>query len=178
MKTHAKVLTGRLVDDSGNDVTTENTHGEAWVRSTQVMTSYYKNPVATLDAMPGAWLRTGDIYYVSSSKWYVVDRKKDLIKVGGWQVAPAELEAVLICHPKIFDAAVVGVKTGDNEAPRTFLVRIPGVGDASSEGDLGDAEVRTFMRERLVKYKSLDGGIVFVDAILKNAMGKTEKNKL
>jgi acyl-CoA synthetase (AMP-forming)/AMP-acid ligase II len=162
----------------GNDITTDNTHGEAWVRSTQVMASYYKNLAATLDAMAGAWLRTGDICYVSSGKWYVVGRKKDLIKVSGWQVAPAELEAVLICHPKIFDAAVVGVQTGDNEAPRAFLVRIPRVGDANSEGDLGEAEVRTFMRERLAKYKSLDGGIVFVDAIPKNAMGKTEKKKL
>jgi acyl-CoA synthetase (AMP-forming)/AMP-acid ligase II len=171
-------MTCRLIDDLGKDVTTDNTHGEAWVRSTQVMTSYYGNPAAALDAMPEAWLRTGDICYVSSGKWYVVGRKKELIKVSGWQVAPAELEAVLICHPKIFDAAVVGVKTGDNEAPRAFLVRIPGVGDADSEGGLGEAEVRTFMRERLAKYKSLDGGIVFVDAIPKNAMGKTEKKKL
>jgi non-ribosomal peptide synthetase component E (peptide arylation enzyme) len=58
------------------------------------------------------------------------------------------------------------------------LVRIPRIGDANSEGDLGEAEVRTFMRERLVKYKSLNGGIMFVDAIPKNAMGKTEKKKL
>jgi acyl-CoA synthetase (AMP-forming)/AMP-acid ligase II len=170
-------LTCRLIDDSGRDITTDNTAGEAWIRSTQVMTSYYGNPAATLETMPDEWLHTGDICYVSAGKWYVVGRKKELIKVSGWQVAPAELEAVLICHPKIFDAAVLGVKIGDNEAPRAFVVRSPSA-CAEKAGWIEEGEVKAFMRERLAKYKSLDGGVVFLDAIPKNAMGKTDKKKL
>ncbi|RDW56562.1 hypothetical protein BP6252_14090 [Coleophoma cylindrospora] len=168
----------KLIDDMGNIITTENTPGEAWARSPQVMASYYKNTVATSDMIQDGWLCTGDICYVSSGKWYVIGRKKELIKVSGWQVAPAELEAVLLSHPKIMDAAVLGVKTVDNEMPRAFVVRMPTVGDADSEGGLGEAEVRTFMGERLAKYKSLHGGIVFLDAIPKNDMGKTQKTKL
>ena len=141
------------------------------------MTSYHENPIATLETMPDEWLHTGDVCYVSEGKWYVIGRKKELIKVSGWQVAPAELEAVLLSHPKIFDAAVLGVKVGDNEAPRAFVVRTP-CPSAEKEEWIEEEEVKIYMRERLAKYKSLDGGVVFLDAIPKNAIGKTENRKL
>jgi acyl-CoA synthetase (AMP-forming)/AMP-acid ligase II len=141
------------------------------------MTCYHENAAATLETIPDEWLRTGDICYISEGKWYVIGRKKELIKVSGWQVAPAELEAVLLSHPQIFDAAVLGVKMGDNEVPRAFVVRTP---NACTEkaGWIEEEEVKAFMRQRLAKYKSLDGGVIFLDAIPKNAMGKTEKKKL
>jgi len=139
------------------------------------MTSYVDNPAATAEILSAdGWLRTGDICYVSDGKWYVVDRAKELIKVRGWQVAPAELEGVLVTHPKIVDAAVVGVKRGDTEAPRAFVLRAPGV----KPEDITEEDVRRFMGERLAKFKALDGGIVFVDAIPKNMTGKTVKKKL
>jgi acyl-CoA synthetase (AMP-forming)/AMP-acid ligase II len=174
----------KLLDEQGKEITADNTPGEAWIRSPQLMTSYINNPAATSDIKPADWLRTGDVCYVSAGKWYVVDRKKELIKVRGWQVAPAELEGVLVSHPKILDAAVVGVKLGDSEAPRAFIMRRPGVGDSDGEGDgtgeggLGEAQVKRFMGERLAKFKSLEGGIVFVDGIPKNATGKTVKKML
>jgi acyl-CoA synthetase (AMP-forming)/AMP-acid ligase II len=160
------------------------------------MNSYLHNPTATseiLGPLPtpktssktstatssdkdalGPWLRTGDVCYVSAGKWYVVFRAKELIKVRGWQVAPAELEGVLVSHPKILDAAVVGVKLRNGEeAPRAFVLRAPGVEDG-----LGEEAVKSFMGERLARYKSLDGGVVFVEAIPKNMTGKTDKKKL
>jgi acyl-coenzyme A synthetase/AMP-(fatty) acid ligase len=138
------------------------------------MTSYIRNPSATEDILSDEWLRTGDVCYVSDGKWFVVDRKKELIKVRGWQVAPAELEGALVSHPKILDAAVVGVKRGDTEAPRAFVLRAPKV----TASDLTEEDVRAFMAEKLAKFKALDGGIVFVDAIPKNVTGKTVKKLL
>jgi len=80
-------------------------NGEAYVRSPQLMTSYVRNPSAADEMISDGWLRTDDVCYVAEGKWFVVDRKKELIKVRGWQVAPAELEGVLVSHPKILDAA-------------------------------------------------------------------------
>ncbi|RDW58424.1 hypothetical protein BP5796_12354 [Coleophoma crateriformis] len=146
----------KLIGDMGNIITIENTPSEAWTCSPQVMASYCKNTAATSDMIQDGRLCAGGICDVSSGKY-------------GWQVAPAELEAVLLSHSKIMDAAVVGVKMVDNEMPRAFVVRMPTVGDADGEGGLGEAEVRVFIGERLAKYKSLNGGIVFLDAIPKNA---------
>jgi acyl-CoA synthetase (AMP-forming)/AMP-acid ligase II len=168
------LIPNRLIDENGQIVTKDNVHGEVYVRGPQLMTSYVRNPSATADIISDGWLRTGDVCYVSEGKWFVVDRKKELIKVRGWQVAPAELEGVLVSHPKILDAAVVRVKFGDSEAPRAFILRAPGV----KESDLNEEDVRVFMAEKLAKFKALKGGIVFVKAIPKNMTGKTVKKTL
>lgn len=91
-----------------------------------------------------------------------------MIKVRGWQVSPAELQAVLMLHPDILDAAVIGVlhpKDDTTEAPRAYVVKVPG-----SEVDLAD--IKNHMSNYLARYKSLDGGVVFVDSIPKNPAGK------
>ena len=77
------------------------------------MKGYWRNPKATADTKTtDGWLKTGDIAFPDQNgKWYIVGRKKELIKVRGAQVAPAELEALLLEHPQIMDAAVVGVRT-------------------------------------------------------------------
>lgn len=102
-----------LVDQSSGsmEITKHNHPGEIWVRAPNVMKGYWRNPQATAEVLtPDGWLKTGDIGYVDSQgKVYIVDRIKELIKVRGNQVAPAELEAVLIKHPAIIDTAVVGV---------------------------------------------------------------------
>lgn len=105
-----------------------------------------------------------------------MDRKKELIKVRAWQVAPPELEAVLLSHPHIVDAAVIGVQLARDEGqlPRAYIVRRQG-----PEGDLLDEEkVKKFMEGRLAKYKRLEGGVKFVNAIPRNASGKTLKRAL
>lgn len=121
---------------------------------------------------------SGDVGYFDKKikLWYIVDRKKELLKVRGFQVAPPELEAVLLGHPQVIDAAVIGVQFGieDSQMPRAYVVR-----RASTDGDrLNEKEVKAFMMERLAKYKSLEGGVQFVDVIPKNASGKILKRLL
>lgn len=97
-----------------------------------------------------------------------------MIKVRGWQVSPAELQAVLMLHPDILDAAVIGVlhpKDDTTEAPRAYIVKVPG-----SEIDLAD--IKNHMSNYLARYKSLDGGVVFVDSIPKNPAGKILRKSL
>lgn len=100
---------------------------------------------------------------------------QELIKVRGFQVAPPELEAVLLSHPEIVDAAVIGVKKSrdDSELPRAYIVRRPGSGEKLTVED-----IKKYMAERLVYYKRLDGGVVFRDAIPKNPSGKILKRIL
>lgn len=94
----------------------------------------------------------------------------------GFQVAPAELEAVLLLHPHIVDAAVIGVSFpgSDDELPRAYIVGRP-----TAEGaKLTEGEIRQYIAERLAKYKGLTGGVTFVDGIPKNASGKILKKVL
>lgn len=104
-----------------------------------------------------------------------MDRKKELIKVRGFQVAPPELEAVLLSHPLIVDAAVIGLSgvLPDSELPRAYVTRRPGTGDKLTE-----KEVQDYLGQRLAKYKALTGGVRFMDAIPKNASGKILKRVL
>ena len=106
-----------------------------------------------------------------------VSCQQELIKVRSFQVAPPELEGVLLSHPDIVDAAVIGVPDPSNkegsEAPRAYIVRRDLKSDKPSP-----QEVNKHMRERLASYKMLAGGIVFVEAIPKNASGKILKRIL
>jgi len=157
------------------------------VRGPIVISGYFENPKANAESFDSeGYFKTGDIVYRDSktSKWYIVDRKKELIKVRGFQVAPPEIEAVLLSHPSIIDTAVIGVKTfekteGHNkgeivELPRAYVVRRPG-----KEGDeLDEQKVKAWCKERLAKFKELSGGVRFVEAIPKNASGKILKRIL
>jgi 4-coumarate--CoA ligase len=98
---------------------------------------------------------------------------QELIKVRGFQVAPAELEGVLFDHPEIMDAAVIGIQRSkeESELPRAYVVKRPG-------SSLTEDGVRKYSSERLARYKNLDGGVKFVNAIPKNASGKFLKNQL
>lgn len=105
-----------------------------------------------------------------------MDRKKELIKVRAWQVAPPELEAVLLSHPHIVDAAVIGVEfvRDEGQLPRAYVVRRSGPGGDS----LNEEKVKKFMEEKLAKYKELAGGVKFVNVIPKSASGKILKRLL
>ena len=116
----------KIMDDSGTREVPQGERGEIWVRAPNVMKGYWKRPDATRETLtPDGWLKTGDIAYIDrQGKFFIVDRKKvshadpiemvahiiqELIKVKGNQVAPAELEAVLLDHDSIADSAVIGV---------------------------------------------------------------------
>jgi acyl-CoA synthetase (AMP-forming)/AMP-acid ligase II len=156
----------RLVDpETGEDVAAGE-EGEIWIRGPQVMRGYLNNPAATSETLVGdGWLRTGDIGRVDSGGFfYIVDRLKELIKYKGYQVPPAELEAVLVSHPKVKDAGVIGVPMDDGgEAPKACVVVV----DDGLEPD----ELIAYVSERVAPYKRIRE-VEFVDEIPKSASGK------
>jgi 4-coumarate--CoA ligase len=147
-----------------------NSRGELWVKAPNIMKGYWRNPAATAETLtPDGWLKTGDICYVDDKGFFrVVDRKKELIKVKGNQVAPAELEAVLLEHPDVADAAVVGVPWGGDERPRGYVVLKEGKG-----GRGRGKEIVGWMDSRVARYKRLVGGCVIVDSIPKNPVSSS-----
>ncbi|KAK8163678.1 4-coumarate-CoA ligase 2 [Phyllosticta citrichinensis] len=165
----------KIVDEAGNEVA-QGERGEIWVHAPQVMKGYWNKPEATAETLTAdGWLKTGDIAYADAEGYlFIVDRKKELIKVKGNQVAPAELEALLLDHPAIADVAVIGVPAPDNELeeqPRAYVVRSPGT-NASAD------DVAQFIAQRVARHKRLTGGVRFVEAIPKNPSGKILRNEL
>ncbi|KAK4497617.1 hypothetical protein PRZ48_010270 [Zasmidium cellare] len=170
----------KLVDvsDENKDITGYNVRGELCVRGETVIRGYLDQKETDKSWDKDGFFHTGDIAYCDkkTGKWYIVDRKKELIKVRGFQVAPPELEAVLLDHPGIYDAAVIGVqfKKDDSEFPRAYIIKRD-----NEEGKNLDANgVMAYMGSRLAKFKRPDGGVVFVDEIPKNPSGKILKKNL
>ena len=168
----------RLVDpETGADVAATDsgpsTPGELLIRGPQVMKGYLNNPEATSEALDAdGWLHTGDIASVDENGIFtIVDRLKELIKYKGYQVAPAVLEAVLLSHPKIADAAVIGVPDDDGqEIPKAFVVRQP---DAA----LTDAEVMEFVAANVAPHEKVRR-VEFIDVIPKSSSGKILRKDL
>lgn len=161
---------GKIVPLDGKDLKGlgPNQTGEMCVRGPQVMSGYLNNEEATKETFfPGGWLRTGDVaYYDDDGYFYITDRMKELIKVKGFQVPPAELEAILRDHPKILEAAVFGIPHPLNgESPRALVVLRPNM-EATEE------EIYNYVAEKVAVYKKLDGGIIFATEIPKNPTGK------
>lgn len=171
----------KLVDEEGRDITDYDVAGELCVRGPLIVKGYFNNPEANRLAWDEeGYFHTGDVAMRrrDNGLWYIVDRKKELIKVRGFQVAPAELEGVLLSHPGISDAAVIGVSAGNasageqgTELPRAYLV-------PKNSLDMTEKDVQSYMKERLAGYKQLVGGVKFVEAIPKNASGKILKKDL
>ena len=129
------------------------------------MRGYLNNDEATAETLVGdGWLRTGDVGKVDENGFfYIVDRLKELIKYKGHQVPPAELEAVLVSHPKVKDAGVIGMPMDDGgETPKAFVVAEEGV-----EGE----ELMAYVAERVAPYKKVRE-VEFVEEIPKSASGK------
>lgn len=154
-----------VTDISTREPLGPNQEGEIWARGPQVMKGYLKNPGATANTVDQeGWLRTGDIGYADEDGYfYVVDRLKELIKYKGYQVAPAELEAVLLSHPAVADAAVIGIKDEEaGEAPKAFVV-LKGAATAD--------ELMAFVAERVAPFKKLRA-LEFIQQVPKSASGK------
>ncbi|KAL8801057.1 MAG: hypothetical protein Q9200_007065 [Gallowayella weberi] len=180
-------MRSKLIADDGSIITEDDRQGELFIKGASITNGYFNDPAATAATIDeDGWLNTGDIAYCSQGKWYIVDRKKDIIKVHGWQVAPAELEAVLLTHPQVINAAVVGIPLGDGtgEVPQAFVVLKAKAldGTYASDGELevpetSEEELKTYLKSRLAKYKALHG-VTFVEDIPRTASGKPQKYKL
>ncbi|ETN43109.1 uncharacterized protein HMPREF1541_02267 [Cyphellophora europaea CBS 101466] len=173
-------MEGKIVDvETGEEIREYGRRGEACVRGESVIPGYFNNAEATRKSWdPDGFYHSGDVIYVDekTKKLYIVDRVKELIKVRAFQVAPPEVEGVLLEMEGIVDAAVIGVKDdkdGEGEACRAYVVTRPGW-----EGKLTERDVYDWVKERLVKYKHLDGGVKFVPQIPKTPSGKILKRLL
>jgi acyl-CoA synthetase (AMP-forming)/AMP-acid ligase II len=158
--------------ETGEDVGVGE-EGEIWIRGPQRMKGYFGRPEET-DTMvdTDGWLHTGDVGIVDDAGWwFVVDRVKELIKYKGYQVAPAELEAVLLTSPDVADAAVIGVydERGD-EIPKAFVVRAQG--STATEDD-----VLAFAAAHTAPYKRVRR-VEFIDGVPKSASGKILRREL
>ncbi|MFC9127676.1 4-coumarate--CoA ligase family protein [Streptomyces sp. NPDC057099] len=161
------------LDDPGKDLPAGES-GEILIRGPQVMKGYLGRPDATAAMIdPDGWLHTGDVGHADPDGWlFVVDRVKELIKYKGFQVAPAELEALLLTHPGIADAAVIGTYNDDgNEIPHAYVVRQP------SAAGLSEAEIMMFVAERVAPYKRIRH-VTFVVGVPRAASGKILRRQL
>ncbi|KAK9872489.1 hypothetical protein WA026_017957 [Henosepilachna vigintioctopunctata] len=163
-----------VMDRDTGEFLEPNKTGEICIKGDMIMKGYYDNPKATQNAFTdNGWFLTGDEgYYDEEGYVYITDRIKELLKYKGYQVAPAELEGVLLTHEDIVDCAVIGVpddKAG--ELPLAFVVKKKGA-------LLHASDVQNFVQAELSSPKWLRGGVVFLDEIPKSAIGKTPKKQL
>jgi len=177
-----------LLDDDGKEVP-DGAPGELYVRGPNICLGYWRNPQATKETLSAdGWLRSGDIAVCRNGWFWIVDRKKvcpqshfhitqssditlqELIKVNALQVAPAELEAVLLEFDAVADAAVVGITLDEQEWPRAYVTL-----KDEHKRSINETHIHAHMKEKVAKHKQLVGGIVFVDEVPKLASGKIKR---
>ncbi|CAM1510083.1 Fc.00g004180.m01.CDS01 [Cosmosporella sp. VM-42] len=164
----------KLVDDDGKEVELGKP-GEMYVRGPNVCMKYWRNEEATKESIDSeGWLKTGDIAVCNKEGFFwIVDRKKELIKVNALQVAPAELEATLLENEHVADAAVVGITLKGDEWPRAYVVI-----QATSKGKVSSEDIQKWIAQRVAKHKRLVGGVVFIDEVPKLASGKIQRKTM
>jgi fatty-acyl-CoA synthase len=161
----------RIVDNKGHDVMAGE-NGQILIKGPNVFKEYWHNSVATENALRKGWFHSGDIGYCRPDGAYVIsDRKADLIISGGENIYPAELEAILIEHPEIAEAAVVGEPDERwGEVPVAVVVM-------KKDGHMDEEGVRALFKNRLARFKHPQR-VMLVDELPRNAMGKVEKFEL
>ena len=163
----------KSVDSESGEALPIGKEGEILIRGPNVMKGYLNNPEANAATLtPDGWFHTGDMgYFDEDGCFYITDRLKELIKVKGLQVAPAELEATLLTHPKVGDAAVIGVPhEWQGEAPKAFIVK--------KDQSVTEKELIDFIASKLAVHKHLVGGVEFIEAVPKSASGKILRRTL
>jgi len=155
--------------ETGARVLGPGERGEIRLRGPQFTRGYRNRPEENKQTIRDGWLYTGDIgYHDDDGYLFLVDRKKEMIIVGGYNVYPREIDELLFRHPAILEAATVGVPDSfSGEAVKVFIVRKPGA-------DLGEDEVRNYCQANLVKYK-LPKHVAFIDALPRTGVGKIDK---
>ena len=159
----------KVVDETGRELQEPGAKGEIWVHHRGMMMGYLDDAAATKSCTKDGWFKTGDVGYCIAERWFVVDRSKEMIKVRAWSVSPAEIEACILSHKDVEDAAVVGVPGTEDggEMPIVFVISsVP----APRRQQLAE-EVKAKVRKELASYKSL-GEVIFVESIPRTAGGK------
>lgn len=164
---------GRIVDPESGEALPVNRTGELWLRGPTIMKGYFNNEEATASTLcSDGWLRTGDLCYIDEDGFlFIVDRLKELIKYKGYQVAPAELEALLLCHPEVADAAVIPFPDEEvGQFPMAYVVRKAG-------STISGAAVMDFIAKQVAPYKRIRR-VAFIASIPKNPSGKILRKDL
>ena len=160
---------GKIIDETGQSLGPNET-GELCIKGPQVMMGYLKETEKTKECLSDdGWLRTGDMaYYDEDGFFYICDRIKELIKVRGYQVAPAELEELILSNQHVQDVAVVPIPDDESgELPRAFVVLKP----STNKAECSEEALKEWVKERVSPYKRL-ASVKFVDEIPKSASGK------
>ncbi|KAJ4322134.1 hypothetical protein N0V84_004969 [Fusarium piperis] len=183
MKASGSLLPGtkaKIIDTAGNEITSYDCSGELLVQAPSVVLGYLGNEKSTAETFvfdaDGRWIRTGDeaLFTLAPSgneQLVIVDRIKELIKVKGHQVAPAELEAHILSHSAVSDCAVIQVPDGHyGEVPKAYIVRSPAAEEIDEEELVQD--ITNYVAAHKAPYKQLKGGVEFLDSIPKSPSGK------
>ncbi|KAK4395464.1 4-coumarate--CoA ligase 1 [Sesamum angolense] len=163
----------KIVDTETGQALGRNQPGEICIRGDQIMKGYLNDPESTERTIDKeGWLHTGDIGFIDADdELFIVDRLKEIIKYKGFQVAPAELEALLLNHPYISDAAVVSMKDEQaGEVPVAFVVR-------SNGSNITEDEIKQFVSKQVVFYKRINR-VFFIESIPKSPSGKILRKDL
>ncbi|KAL4738401.1 hypothetical protein BDV11DRAFT_215974 [Aspergillus similis] len=165
----------RIVTPDGEDITKYDTPGELWVRAPSVVLGYLNNEKATKETFSDGWMHTGDEAVIRKSAKgnehvFIVDRIKELIKVKGHQVAPAELEAHLLTHPAVADCAVIAIPDdAAGEVPKAIVSK------SSEAGPDDEATIKSivkYVQDHKARHKWLKGGVRFIETVPKSPSGK------
>jgi len=173
-------ITARLIDPEGKEITGYRQPGELCVKSPSVVLGYLGNEKASKETFvqfeDGRYMRTGDeAIFDKSAKGnehlFIVDRIKELIKVKGMQVAPAELEAHLLTHPAVNDCVVIGIPSDrEGEVPKAFVVKSAA---AAKDSDAAlKKDIMLYVEKHKSDHKKLRGGVEFIDVVPKSPSGK------
>lgn len=164
----------KVVDSENGKVLGPNNLGELWIKTPTLMNGYYRNPEVTESTVDKeGWLHSGDIaYFDEDGELFVVDRIKDLIKYRGYQISPGEIEGVLMSHPAVLEAAVVGVSHAINdEHPIAFVTKIPGA-------EMTEQELIDLVADNMMDHYKLRAGVIFLNALPRTNTGKVMKKEL
>ena len=171
----------KIVDEDGQ-VVDDGVLGEACIRSSSMYNGYLGLSTSVeADLDQDGYYHTGDRAYLQGDRVFINGRIKDIMKVKGWQVSPAELESILLQHPDILDAAVTGKETINRDGlretfPQAFIVRRQLAGE--DHPSIVEEDVKAFVAARVISYKQLAGGVVFLDRIARTPTGKTLRHEL
>ncbi|KAH8554355.1 hypothetical protein BGW37DRAFT_484434 [Umbelopsis sp. PMI_123] len=170
-------MKARIVDENGKDVA-PGERGELWMAGPNIMLGYINMPEATAETIDkDGYLHTGDVAIMDeNNQWYIVDRVKELIKYKGFQVAPAELEALLLTDKNIADCAVIGIydPSQATELPRAYVKLSPGVEASEATAKA----IEDSVAKAVANHKKLRGGVRFIPEIPKSAAGKILRKEL